>query len=266
MLHFHDCITQTCCIPCTVRRKNRENGANATIRIIRVEQVEYCKLIGRSKDPDLRTLAKRGAWYTASVPFRTLFGRDVDEISGNGYNDIGVDPKGDLTVKYCPSSQTLSVTAFVLPCDIYESMYGDELSSLASDDDDDEEIEEDDEGGEDDVISIDDGDEDEDEAAKPAAVASSFSSKSYASKPSAEENKKTEYATYTSNYDVDLESDSDDSLPPSSGLTVGTSKSPSYKASAAPGSGVSKKKRCGSDALPVVSPWPSKKNKKAAEP
>lgn len=243
-----------------VRRKNRENGADATIRIIRVEQAEYCKLIGRTKDPELRTLVKRGAWYTASVPFRTLFGRDVAEISGSGYIDIGIDPKENLTVKYCPSSQTLSVTAFVLPCDIYQC-FGGELSSLASESDDsDDQDEDDDEGGEDDVISIEDEDEDEAEAAKPAAATSSSVSKSYNSKPIAVAVQQKKAASpYSKTYDIDLDSESDDSLPPPSGL--GTSRVyPHEKTSA--GATSSEKKRTASKSLPLVSPSSPKKRKK----
>ena len=105
--------------------KRAANGAVGTVRLERIEQVEYCALIGRSADPELRTLVKAGAWYSLSVPFETAFGRGCDPLRGSGgrygcNSDLGVDPAHGLTLKYQPKSKTLGVHVYVSHVDSHE--------------------------------------------------------------------------------------------------------------------------------------------------
>lgn len=89
--------------------KNEQNGAWCSAQLLRVTQAQYCTLIGRAKDPQLESLVKRGAWYSVTVPFETVMDSDEDIVRG----DLGIDAENPLTVKYQPSTQTLSVRAFV---------------------------------------------------------------------------------------------------------------------------------------------------------
>ena len=108
--------------------KNAPNGTTVTAQLHRIEQVEYCALIGRAFDPQLKTLVKNGAWYSADVDFHTVFGDDITSISGSGgryncNNQLGVDPNMNACVKYCPSNKTLSVSVYVSHRDTHD--YGD---------------------------------------------------------------------------------------------------------------------------------------------
>ena len=85
-----------------MRTKNAPNGTTVTARLHRIEQVEYCALIGRAFDPQLKTLVKKGAWYSADVDFNTVFGNDIDSGRYKCNKHLGVDPTMTVCVKYCP--------------------------------------------------------------------------------------------------------------------------------------------------------------------
>ena len=108
-----------------MRSKRAPNGAVGTVRLERIEQVEYCALIGRSADPELRTLVKNGAWYSLEVPFETAFGAGAAALRGSGgpygsNSDLGVDPAHGLTLKYQPKSKTLGVHVYVSHVESHE--------------------------------------------------------------------------------------------------------------------------------------------------
>lgn len=100
-----------------LRRKNAPNGTNATVQVMRVEQSEYCALIGRSYDPQLQTLVKKGAWYSDTVDFSTVMGPQMSLVGSGGRHgcnrDLGINPESQLVVKYAPSNKTLSITGYV---------------------------------------------------------------------------------------------------------------------------------------------------------
>jgi hypothetical protein len=50
-----------------VRPSDRKEG---TIQVRRAAQVEFAALIDRSDDPELRSLVKRGDWYSPVVSVR----------------------------------------------------------------------------------------------------------------------------------------------------------------------------------------------------
>ena len=110
-----------------VNSKNAAHGTSATCQLHRVSQDEYCTLIGRSFDPNLSTLVKKGAWYSMKVPYSTFMGENNNPstITGSGgryncNNQLGVDPEQDLVVKYAPSQQCLSVTFYIQHRDTFE--------------------------------------------------------------------------------------------------------------------------------------------------
>jgi hypothetical protein len=97
--------------------KNSPNGCRAVAQVPRVQQAEYAALIGRPTDVNLSSLVKAGAWYSLQVPYSTVM--DSNEATmgtGGRYScnkELGIDPESDLTVKFKPSDNTLSVTAYV---------------------------------------------------------------------------------------------------------------------------------------------------------
>jgi hypothetical protein len=79
---------------------------------------EYAMLIGKSNDPKLTTMVKKGAYYSTKTSFHTLMGANASTIVGKGgrsssNTQLGIDPASDLTVKFKPSDNSLSVTANV---------------------------------------------------------------------------------------------------------------------------------------------------------
>lgn len=58
-----------------LRSKRAEHGTNGTVTLERVEQKLYAILIGRGRDPQLLSLPKVGAWYTAQRDQRVFLGR-----------------------------------------------------------------------------------------------------------------------------------------------------------------------------------------------
>lgn len=99
-----------------LRSKRAEHGTNGTVTLERVEQKLYAILIGRGRDPQLLSLPKVGAWYTAQRDLESLFGEDVSiRGSGGKFNSnsnlrLGVEGNESLTFKYRPASQTLTVS------------------------------------------------------------------------------------------------------------------------------------------------------------
>jgi hypothetical protein len=97
-----------------VRPSDRKEG---TIQVGRVAQTEFAALIDRSDNPELRSLVKRGAWYSSVVSVRNLFA-GLLPVRGTGgryscNRDLGIDSCEDVCIKYCPSNETLSVTAAI---------------------------------------------------------------------------------------------------------------------------------------------------------
>ena len=100
-----------------LRTRNSPNGCNAVAQVPRVQQAEYAALIGRPTDVNLSTLVKSGAWYSIQLPCSTVMDLE-DAILGTGgrhgcNKELGIDPDSDLTVKFKPSDNSLSVTARV---------------------------------------------------------------------------------------------------------------------------------------------------------
>ena len=68
-------------------------------------QREYCALIGRERDPELRTLVKSGAWYSLDCDIETVLGAGAPPLRGTGGRygsnaDLGVDPqRGGMVMK-----------------------------------------------------------------------------------------------------------------------------------------------------------------------
>lgn len=105
-----------------LRSKNSPHGAQATVRVDGVEQRHFAQLIGRAADPSLRSLVKKGAWYSASVTLATFFGGAPPAIRGSGgrYGSngrLGVAPMDGFLVKYSPAQKALSVSAFIAQID-----------------------------------------------------------------------------------------------------------------------------------------------------
>eukprot|EP00037_Helgoeca_nana_P003547 m.40570 g.40570 ORF g.40570 m.40570 type:complete len:372 (+) comp13964_c0_seq1:85-1200(+) len=113
-----------------MRSKRAPNGCWITGQVQvpgGVTQAVYAALIGQGTDPELRGMVKRGAWYSALVPFSTAFGGDnARSITGRGgrYNgnaDLVVPNSalsarlcqfGDMVeLKYCPGSRRMSIGA-----------------------------------------------------------------------------------------------------------------------------------------------------------
>jgi hypothetical protein len=89
------------------------------IEVPRVQQAKFADIIGRSTNhPTLTTFVKHGAWYSVDVAFTEVMGSD-EGIYGKGgrdtscNKDLGIDPSANLTVKFKPSNNTLSLTSFV---------------------------------------------------------------------------------------------------------------------------------------------------------
>jgi len=105
--------------------KNAPNGASATIRVFGIEQNIFCALTGRSNDPNLTTLVKKGAWYSCdNIDFGTVLGSGAGSIYGSGgrygsNGQLGICNENPLTCKYCPGSKTLSVTGYVQHSDTF---------------------------------------------------------------------------------------------------------------------------------------------------
>lgn len=107
-----------------MRTKRSPNGCNVTAHISRVPPADYATLIGRPTDTELKTVVKRGAWYSTDVPFSTVMDSN-DGIIGKGgrygcNSELGLDPSCSLTVKFKPSDNTLSVTGYVRHVDTFE--------------------------------------------------------------------------------------------------------------------------------------------------
>ena len=101
-----------------------KNGyETAAIHIPDVEKAEFAALIGRPDDSALKTLVKKGAWYSQQVECNVFFNTNNDDssgicsspITGKGKrNDIvGMYPDEELTVKFKPCDGTLSIKARV---------------------------------------------------------------------------------------------------------------------------------------------------------
>jgi hypothetical protein len=87
---------------------------SGTIRLDGIQQAAYAALIGRPDDPGLRTLVKKGAWYTSSMSVTEFFAGLRLRGKGGRYGtneQLGIDPLDNLVVKYSPSNETLSIKA-----------------------------------------------------------------------------------------------------------------------------------------------------------
>ena len=107
-----------------LHKRRSTNGCAGAAQVPRVPQAAFCALIGRPHDPQLRSVVKRGAWHTCDVPFRTVFGGDAPKPTGTGgrygcNRDLGIDTTEDLVMKYSPSTQTLSIGAYVSHVDTH---------------------------------------------------------------------------------------------------------------------------------------------------
>jgi hypothetical protein len=90
----------------------------ATVQLGRVQQEAFAALIGRGDDPALHSLVKHGAWYSFVVSVRDFF-PGMLPLRGTGgvascNRELGIDSSDDVCVKYCPSNETLSVSAEVM--------------------------------------------------------------------------------------------------------------------------------------------------------
>ena len=65
-----------------LRSKNSPNGIGGSVTIDRVQQREYCALVGLENDPNLTTLVKKGAWYSMRCSVEAAFG--VKQLHGTG--------------------------------------------------------------------------------------------------------------------------------------------------------------------------------------
>ena len=101
--------------------KNSQHGCLATIALERVEQRLYACMIGRGRDPGLRSLVKAGAWYTAHVPLEDVVGEDGLLCGSGGPHGsnreirLGGEDNPTVTIKYCPATSTCTFTGFVDP-------------------------------------------------------------------------------------------------------------------------------------------------------
>jgi hypothetical protein len=110
-----------------LRTRNSPNGCSAVAQVPRVQQAEYAALIGRPTDVNLSTLVKSGAWYSLQVPYSTVMDSNEATMGTGGRygcnKDLGIDPDSHLTVKFKPSDNTLSVTAYVQHGDTFGRDY-----------------------------------------------------------------------------------------------------------------------------------------------
>ena len=102
-----------------LRTKNAEYGTAATVLIERVHHRLFAGMIGRPTDPNLRTVAKTGAWHKVWMSTHDLVGYDRP-ITGRGgkFNSnehVAIDDEEIMCVKYCAASRTVSITAQVIP-------------------------------------------------------------------------------------------------------------------------------------------------------
>jgi len=98
-----------------LRSKNSRNGCVGVARIERVDQQMYSSLVGRGEDPELKSLVKKGAWYSCSVSAKEFFGDgQVPRGKGGKFGcnaDLSIDD--EMILKYCPATSTMSVTVDV---------------------------------------------------------------------------------------------------------------------------------------------------------
>ena len=78
---------------------------------------EFAALIGRPADLALRSVVKTGAWHALDLPLADVVGfKGVVCGSGGRYNgnaQLAIDSSVPLTLKFAPSSGTLSVSAYI---------------------------------------------------------------------------------------------------------------------------------------------------------
>ena len=101
-----------------MRSRNAPNGCTIAAQIPRVLPEEFAALIGRPTDPTLKTLVKKGAWYSVTVSHETVFGTNDIVMSGKGgrygcNSELALDPSIEMTIKFKPSDRTLSVAGWV---------------------------------------------------------------------------------------------------------------------------------------------------------
>ena len=110
-----------------MRSKRSPHGCWIVGQVPSIAQHVYATLIGEADDPQLKGLVKQGAWYSATVPFSTVFGADARSIHGRGgrYNGnadlvvpnsalccrMMIEHEDVLQLKYCPGSKRLSIGA-----------------------------------------------------------------------------------------------------------------------------------------------------------
>ena len=95
-----------------LRDKRSPNGTSTSVRLERVEMRHYAALIGLQADPNLRSLVKKGAWFSVDVACDTFFEEEIIQGKGGKYScnsQLGVRGEGDLSVKYSPAAQTMSI-------------------------------------------------------------------------------------------------------------------------------------------------------------
>uniref|UniRef100_A0A0G4I942 Uncharacterized protein n=1 Tax=Chromera velia CCMP2878 TaxID=1169474 RepID=A0A0G4I942_9ALVE len=105
--------------------KNVPHGAIGTVRLPRIEQFEFCALIGKKDDPELRSVVKNGAWHTVRMPLEDFFGDVLGEdgkIHGSGGKygcnrqiacGVNFNEVDELTVKYCAANKTMSISTWI---------------------------------------------------------------------------------------------------------------------------------------------------------
>ena len=98
-----------------LRAKQSPNGTSTSVRLERVEARHYAALIGLRGDPTLRSLVKKGAWYSVYVSCDDLFEEGVCGKGGKyGSNgQLGVRSEDEISVKYSPASKTMSIGAYI---------------------------------------------------------------------------------------------------------------------------------------------------------
>ena len=99
-----------------LRSKSAPNGTIASARLERIEQAEFAALIGRPTDTGLKSLVKKGAWYSINLSYVSVFGMDSIRGKGGKYQgnaQLRIDPEVGLGLKYSPSLKVLSVEGSV---------------------------------------------------------------------------------------------------------------------------------------------------------
>lgn len=106
-----------------LQKNKTPNGTLVSVRVGKVDQPMFARMLERETDPELAGLSKKGVWFSESVKAAVFFGKRVD-IRGkmNGNADLGLDTTVPLTVKYLPAAKLLSVQGYISPVDTHQDL------------------------------------------------------------------------------------------------------------------------------------------------